>query len=388
MEISCKKDNLVKTLATVERGAATRDTAPYLTGVLMEARAQLRLVCTDLDLGIESLCEAEVRREGRNVVDARYLSSIIRKLPGDDVYLELLQDEPRLRIISGKSEFVIQTIPHEEFPHLPELPGDREFVVSQGCLRQMIRQTSFATVPDESRPFLSGVLVEVEGSKLRLVATDNARLAFREAPVAEQLTLPEGDPVDGPGKPAQDGAGGGEELLRAVVPGRSLQEVARLCEDPEAEVAVRIGSSHIMFSMQGTKVVSGLIESKYPDYRRVLLREADTLVTADRMELLEAVERSSLVARKGPSYVSLDMNEERIALSAREADFAQVYEEVSSKHSGPSVVVAYNPRFMMDMLRVAESDEVEILIKDPTKQSILRSPGDPSYMYVLMPVQL
>lgn len=417
MEITCKRDDLIRSVATVERAAAGGSSQPVLTGILIEARGglieeapRLQLTCTDLNIGIETVCPAQVHAPGLVLLDAKYFGGIVRKLPGEEVKLELDTDDSskqrRLVIRSGKSEFKVAVLDPTEFPALPEVQADTEFVLSQGTLRQMIRQTAFATIPDESRPFLSGALVEIEAGKIRMVGTDNARLAFREADVQERAVLVERPATDEEttGRlAAADGSevrdGGSETgidannpvpaFLKPVVPAGSLQEIARLCENPDQPAVLKYDSRHFTVTLDGTRLVSGLIHNKYPDYNRVLLRTADTVVAINREELLGAVERAMLVGgKKGTFYISLDMNGSQVALAGTNQDVGEIHEELEAEHQGPPVAANYNPKFLADMLKVANVEKIEFLLNDPGKQSIVRPAGDSSYTYVVMPVSV
>lgn len=340
---------------------------PILEGILVAARGdRLQLVATDLEMSIECYVPARIRAEGETVLSGRVIGQIVRKLGGDEVSYKS-GEKGLAHIESGRSQFSVHTMPAEDFPALPEVDEEQMWRIGQGNLRRMIRQTAFAAASDDSRPFLTGVLVEVEGESIRMVATDSSRLAYREGKLLA---------------PASQSATG-------IVPVRTLLELLRILDDDEeAEVEFSVGQSQAVFRLAGAQVISRVIEGQFPDYRRVFPEAQPTKVRLDRDELLAAVERVSLVARRNTPVVKLKFGEGLLSLTSREAEVGEAYEELPVQIEGPEVETAYQARYLIDALRVIDSDEVLIELGDGLKQGKFGPADNSRFIYIVMPVRV
>jgi len=368
MLFTCDRESLVQAVAIVERAVATRDAMFLLTGILLDADAgRLRLVATDLELGIESTVPADTQRPGKAVVDGRLLGQLMRKLPGEQVQLEVGEGDGMAVVRSGRAEFALHIRPADDFPPLPDKPVQARWRVQQSLLRDMIRQTAFAAAADETRPYLTGVLFEVEGEELRLVATDSNRLAFRRGSLAE--------PVD-----AQ---------RQVIVPARTAHELARILDDEgDATVDVLVSDSHVAFETGRARVVSRLLEGSYPNYRQVLPQQQPIRVRVGRDQFQAAVERAALLSRKGPAVVIVGVAGETLTLSAREADVGRSEEQLEAAHEGEEGQNAYQARFLLDVLRVMDADEVQFDFMEGDKPAILKPADGDDYLCLIMPIRL
>lgn len=367
MEFRCNRDDLAKGIATVERAVGTRDTMPILEGILITAGTnELRLAATDLEMSIECSVPAQIDTGGAVALSGKVIGQIVRKLGGDEVVYKA-GERGIAHIESGRSRFSVHTLPEEEFPALPEVEGERMWRIRQGTLKQMIRQTAFATASDDSRPFMTGVLVEVEGDQIRMVATDSYRVAYRE----DKLLEPAPEPSS------------------AIVPVRALQELLRILDsDDEAEVAFSVSRSQAVFRLNGAQLISRVIEGQFPNYRGVFPGDQPSKIRLSREEFLEAVERVSLVARRNAPVVKLKFSEETLHLSSREAEVGEAYEEVSVRLEGPEVETAYQSRYLTDVLRAMDADEVLIELGDGLRQGKFSPAGQDGYIYIVMPVRM
>lgn len=367
MQFTCESRMLLHGVASVERAVSNNEAQPILTGILVEASGdQLRLVATDREIGIECTVPAVVGEPGRRVFDGKILAGIARKLGGDTTQC-LLEGEGRMQIRSGGAKFDIQTRAADEFP---SLPGDRDAAFHQIApdeLRRMIRHTTIAVARDDSRPFLTGVLVEVNGNDISMVATDANRLAMRTGKLVTA----------------------GDDGFAAIIPAKSLNEVLRLLDaDLEEPVRFTVKEHQAVFRLPGIHFVSRIIDGRFPDYRRVFPSTLPLKFRVDRSQLLEAVERGSLMARKGPPIVRFRVSEGLLAVSATEAEVGQAYEEIPIDQEGTDLEMSYQARFLVDMLRIAGSDQLEIEMGDESKPAVIRPLGDDAYRYVVMPVRV
>lgn len=367
MHISCATDTLVQGVAAVERAVSNSDTQPILAGILLEAAdGALRLTATDREIGIETVIAADVATEGACVIDGRLLSAMVRKLSSEQTSLQL---EPNSQVIirSGSTRFSVPTRSAEEFPRI-QGPNDAPSCrLLQNELRKLIRHTIFAVSHEESRPYLTGIMVELEGSGIRMVSTDANRLALRKG----TLTTPVDEPI------------------KAIIPGKSFSELSRLLQtDLEAQVEVTVASNQAIFSMPGTRFVTRLIEGQFPDYNRVFPASYHTKVTADRRTLLAAVDRAALIARKGTPTVRLHVKDSGLVLTATEAEVGDLYEEMPVTQEGGELEMSYQSRFLTDVLRVIEEPNVVIEMGDGLLPAVIYGEGDEAYRYVVMPVRV
>lgn len=367
MHISCATDTLVQGVAAVERAVSSSDTQPILTGILLEAvNGNLRLTATDREIGIETVIAADVTTEGACVIDGRLLSAMVRRLSSERTSLQL---EPNSQVIirSGSTRFSVPSRSEEEFPRIKDADGSPSCTLSQSELRKLIRHTIFAVSHEETRPYLTGMLVELEGAEIHVVSTDANRLAFRKG----SLTQPVSEPI------------------KVIIPGKSFAELARLLQtDDEAQVEMAVASNQAIFSMPGTRFVTRLIEGQFPDYRRVFPASYHTKIVADRKELLAAVDRAALVARKGTPTVRLHVKENVLVLTATEAEVGELYEEMPVAQEGGDLEMSYQSRFLSDVLRVIEEPHVVIEMGDGLLPAVVYGEGDEAYRYVVMPVRV
>lgn len=367
MEFVCQRDELVRGIGIVERAATSRESMEILEGIYVKAKGdRLLLVATDLEMSIECYVPAQVKREGAAVLSSKMFGQIARKLAGDEVVYQT-QDTGVAQIRSGRSEFSIHTMAEDDFPSLPEIDEEDMLSISQGALRRLIRHTSFAAAADDSRPFLTGVFVEAEGDEIRLVATDSSRLAFRKGKLLKETN----------------------QLRSGIVPVRTLTELMRILEPDEDSVAeFLITASQAVFRMSGVQVISRVIDGQFPDYRRVFPGEQPTKIRLDRSEFLSAVERVALVARRSTPVVRLSVSGESLALSSREAEVGQAYEELAVVKEGDDTQTAYQARYLIDALRAMDADEIEVGLGEGLKQGSIVPVGDEDYLYIVMPVRV
>lgn len=366
MSFKCESAALLQGVASVDRAISNNDVEPLLSGILVDvADNRVRLVATDREIGVERIVPAEVTQPGRWVVDGKLFSGIVRKLPAEEVTWRM-QGEGQAVVESGRARFTLQTRSAEDFPELTPMP-ERHWSISQNELRTMIRQTVFATAREESRPLLTGVLLEIDGNEIALAATDANRLALRKGQLLQ----------------------GGEDAVAAVVPAKSLNEVLRLLtSDQESVVDFGIQGNEVIFSLPQMKFVSRLIEGQFPDYRRVFPPELPVRFRIERNAFLDAVDRAALVTRNGTPFVRLSVSNQSLAVTASEAEVGQAHEEIPVEQEGDDLEMSYQARFLMDVLRVIDQDHVEVHMGKDLLPAVIHGVDDDAYRYVVMPVRV
>ena len=281
MRFTCDTNELNTALSIVSRALAVRSTKPILEGILFESCDEgLRLTCTDLALGIETLLPATFSEEGRAVLPGKLLCEIIRKLPGGPCDITV-GERMQATIRCASIRTTINGFDPVEYPELPQVEG-ASFELPQNTLKDMVGRTLFAIAQDESRPILTGCLMEISQTEMRVVALDGYRLALRK------------ENVVGPAEP-----------ISAVVGGRVLGDIAKILADTEENVSLCFTRSHVRMNIGQTRVVARLLEGEFIRYRQILPEEWQTRVTVDRAELGSAIDRASLIAREGAAGLFL-----------------------------------------------------------------------------------
>jgi len=362
VKFRCERDVLVEALSAAGRASSPKAQLRVLSGLRFELRGdRLRVTGSDLELTVTIDLDVAGSDDGVAVLPAKLVTDIVRNLEPGAVEVDTTPD--RSRISGGRSEFTLNSIPHDEFPAPPELEGER-VTVSGAQFADGLRQVVGAASTDESRRVLTGVLLAAEAGGLRMVSTDSYRLAFREFPGTTVLA----------------------EGQRVNVPSRALQELARSLESDD-EVEVVLADNQVSFRVGGFHLASWLIKEEFPDYDKLIPGEMPNELLIDRQVLQDAIRRVRLMARNN-SPIHLSMTENGLSLTAKNAEDGEANEEVDATYNGESLVVAFNPEYLMDGLEVAGSDEVVLQTRDPQKPAVLRPVGSDDFLYLLMPVRV
>lgn len=371
MEITVTQESLLSAVQVVSRAVATKPTMPVLGGIFIRAAApdRLHLTATDLDVGISFVTTAQVHKAGAVVLPGRMLGEAVRKAPPGAIGLSTDPGNFVTTMTWGqRSSLSIHGIEPEQFPSLPEPREDWGIRVKGGELRAMIRQTSFAASQNESRPILTGLLLEVREGKLWMVGVDFSRMALRTLPLS-------GHPDDGP--------------QRAVVPAKVMGEVARLLSGDDDQVHVAFSSSHAFFTMGNVTVISRLLEGQFPGYSQLVPPEADVVTTAgiDTAALLESCERAALVSDDLDRTVRLRFAGEYLTVLAATPDVGMLTEELPVQLSGDEMEVAFNIRFMQDALRNVTTERVILKLTGLESAAVISMEDREDFNYVLMPLK-
>jgi DNA polymerase III subunit beta len=363
MKLSVSKEKLLQGLQTVQNVVSTRTTLPILSNVLLEAEnGQLRLTTTDLDVGMSGGIEATVEKPGAATLPARRLFTIVRELPSAEILLEV-DSKSVASIRCGPSYFKILGLPQEEFPPLPKFEGAKTFTLRQKDLKDGLRKTSYAISTDETRYVLNGILLSFKDNKLTLVATDGRRLAL----VDIELEFPRSHEVD------------------IILPTKAVTELARLVSE-EGDVKMSVSDNQIAFEVDGTLLVSKLIEGNYPNYRQVIPPEAKERITLERESFLNTVHRVSLLSSEKSNSVKLVFSKNNIDIIANTPEVGEARESLPVAYKGRDFSVAFNPEFLMAPLRNLPNDEVFLDLIDEMSPGVIKVQSP--FLYVLMPMRI
>lgn len=363
MKFVVSKEKLLEGLQTVQNVVSTRTTLPILSNVLLQAaEGELRLTTTDLDVGVRGTVEAQVDRAGATTLPARRLFTIVRELPAAEIQFEV-DGKNVASIRSGPSFFRILGLPEEEFPPLPRFEDAKVFNIRQKDLRDGLKKTAYAISTDETRYVLNGILCSFKDNKLTLVATDGRRLAL----VDLELEFPRSHEAD------------------LIVPTKAVTELQRLLQE-DGEMKVSVGDNQIAFEVDGTLLVSKLIEGNYPNYRQVIPGETRERITLEREVFLNSVHRVSLLASDKSSSVKLVFSKNNIEIVANTPDVGDAKESLPVNYKGKDFSIAFNPEFLMAPLRNLPNDEIFLDLIDEMSPGVIKIPTP--FLYVLMPMRI
>lgn len=365
MIFNCNKQDLQDAIAIAQKAITSKSTMPILEGILVKAQNDtVTLVGSDKDLSIETKFKADISEDGSIVIDSKIFGEIIRKLPNDRVNIETKENNT-VQITCLKSVFNIVHMDADNFPELPMINENEIFSIPQATLKNMIKGTSFAITQDESRPILQGILFEVKDGILNLVALDGYRLAIR----SERLDT--------------------TNSINAVIPGRAFSEVARILEDDEEEnVNITFTTNHILFSLENTKIISRLLGGEYIKYNSLLPQEHNLIVDVNRQDLQSGIERASLMSTDGNSnLIKLDIEPDIITITSN-SQLGKVREEVSIDLQGEPLQIAFNSKYILDILKNMEAEQITMEFTSSVSPCIVKNKEKDNCKYLVLPVRL
>ena len=365
MKFSVVRESLLKPLQLVAGVVERKQTMPVLANVLLEVRDQiLTLTGSDLEVELIGHIELDECEDGRITVPARKLMDICKSLP-DSAVIEFTLDGVKATIRSGRSRFTLSTLPADEFPNIQDMQGDLTVIIPQSNVRRLIDKTGFAMANQDVRYYLNGMLFEVADGQLRAVATDGHRLA----------TAIEDAQVSG-------------DMTQVIVPRKGVLELNRLLSDTENTVELQIGSNHIRAKVDDYVFTSKLVEGKFPDYHRVIPRNNDKVIVADRLELRHVFLRASILSNEKYRGVRLILNNGMLQVFANNPEQEEAEESVLVQYQGDELEVGFNVSYLLDVLGVVNSQEVRISLSDATASAMLEEAESNAAQYVVMPMRL
>jgi DNA polymerase-3 subunit beta len=376
MRFIIQRDRLVLSVQDVMKAITTRTTIPILTGIKITAsEAGVTLTGSDSDISIESFIPkedggdeiVEIKQTGSIVLQARFFSEIVKKLPTDSVEIEVLNHLQTI-IRSGKSEFSLNGLDAEEYPHLPQIEESNKFHIATDLLKAMIRQTFFAVSTSETRPILTGVNWKVENSELTCIATDSHRLALRKAKIETESN----------------------ESYNVVIPGKSLNELSKIIDDSNDLIDIVITDNQILFKAKHLLFFSRLLEGNYPDTSRLIPNESKTNVTVNTKEFLQAIDRASLLAREGRNnVVKLTTSDGGIIeVSSNTPEIGRVVEEIQSQAiDGEELKISFSAKYMLDALKALEGTDIMVSFTGAMRPFVIRPLHDETILQLILPVR-
>ena len=366
MKFSCEKYLLQSACTVASRATASKSTIPALEGLLLEADLGLTVTGYDLRKGIYTKVEADIAVEGSVLVGARFLGEMLRSLP--DGIVNITTDENlNVTVKCGRSEFNFIGINPADFPEMPHVEGVNNITVPQSILRSMINQTIFAVATNDARPIYTGTLFEIRDDVLTLVSVDGYRLAKRSEKIEK----------------------GHMEDCSFVVPGSALSDIERICADEEGEVSVAVGSKHILFTIGDTVVISRRLEGEFLNYRKSIPEAFRFVVKVEKSEFMSAIDRVALIiSEKNSSPVRLTFTDDAIHCLCT-TPIGKAEDICSCEGSGDGLEIGFNDRYLMDALKAAAGDKLDLCLNSASSPCIVRAAdGSDKFTYMILPVRL
>lgn len=368
MKFSCLKSELVQAIQIAGRSIASKPQTPILSGIYMRAESDmLEIQATDYEIGVILHVKAEVEKPGEIAVSGKYLQEVVRTLPNEEVVVEYDRSTAIVKISSGKSTFTLLSMKAEEFPKIMHKKEGNQFTINSAVLKELIRRTVFSCATDETRPVFMGALLELEGNKSRMVATNSHRLAFDEGEIEDEIS----------------------KMCQYVIPKRILEEIQHiLSSDVPEKVKVICTSSEMSFDVERIYITTRLIEGRFPEYRRAIPSEFSKRVTLSTSDFLSAVSRVGLIARSSEyNTIKLMFNMGEVHIYSDNPVVGKAEETMQAVIEGEDIEIAFNASYLIDVLKIINSDTFIMEMNDSLKPALVREPDNEDFLYVITPVR-
>lgn len=367
MKIICSREELQKGVNIVSKAVPVRTTMPILNCILIDAsKDKIKLMANDTSMGIETTIEGNIEEKGVIALDARLFSELVRKLSSESVIIEA-NERLETNIISGKSNFTLSGKSGEDFSYIPVIPRNKEITISMITLKDIIRQTIFSVSQNNSdNKILTGELFEIKDNILKVVSLDGHRVSMRKTELKNNY----------------------DEEQKVVVPGKTLSEISKIIQgDKEDDVKIFITDNHIIFEFDKTVVVSRLLEGEFLSIEQILSSDYNTKIKVNRTELLNSIDRASLMVSEGDKKpIIIDVEENFMELNIK-SNIGSMDEKVDIYKEGKNITIGFNPKFIMDVLKVVDDEEVTIYMINPKVPCFIKN-EDESYLYLVIPVNV
>ncbi|MDX9874002.1 MAG: DNA polymerase III subunit beta [Spongiibacteraceae bacterium] len=368
MKFSISREALLKPLNLAAGVVERRQTLPILANVLL-ALEDGRLSLTGTDLEVELIGHVDLEQPpasaGEVTVPARKLVDICKALP-DGSRIDFSLDDNRLVVRSGRSRFVLSTLPASDFPNVESSAGEVEFELRQGDLKRLIDRTGFAMAQQDVRYYLNGMLWEVKGNRLRTVATDGHRLAMCTLEMPADIA----------------------DAVQVILPRKGVLELARLLMNEDEPVRVVIGTNHFRAFAGEFQFTSKLVDGKFPDYERVLPRAATKVVYGDREEMRHALSRASILSNEKYRGIRLSLENGSLRIVANNPEQEEAEDEISVDYQGDALEIGFNVSYLLDVLGVLSERNVKLSLSDANSSALLEEAEAGDSLYVVMPMRL
>lgn len=363
MKITCSKSDLLKSINISMKAVPSKTTMPILECVLIDASTDIiKFTTNDMELGIETIVNGKVSERGIIAIDAKMFYEIIRKLPDNEVIITA-DENYNVSIVCEKAKFNIGGKSGEDFSNLPFIEKEDCITISQYTLKEIVRQTIFSIAPNDNNKLMTGELIDINGDSLKLVALDGHRIAIRKIQLKESYSN-----------------------KKVVVPGKTLSEISKILSgEVDDMVNIFFTKNHIVFEFDDTVVVSRLIEGQYFRVDQMLSSDYETKVKVNKKELLDCIDRATLFVKEGDKKpIIINILDGYMNLNI-DSQMGSMNEDVDIDKEGKDILIGFNPKFLIDALKVIDDEEIYMYLMNPKAPCFIRDEKE-SYTYLILPV--
>jgi DNA polymerase-3 subunit beta len=374
MELVVRKNDLLRELQFFQGIVERKNTIPILANVLMEAKAdEVHFLATDLEVALRSKCGATVVKPGSITLPAKKLYEIVKSLPETDI--RIAQDKSGVKVAADRFDSRMQTLPREDFPTLPETGGTSSAMLPRNAVKEMVAKTQFAITGEDTRYFLNGAQFVLKADSMSLVATDGHRLALVTA---------------GRNGKAKTASGSAEEENKAILPKKTLGELARLLSEGDGDISYERGENHLFFKVGDRLLISRMIDGQFPAYERVIPKGNDKHIEFERDRLTNAVKRVALLSNERSRAVKFLIEKGKVEVTSSSPEIGEATETLPVDYTGPALQICFNAQYVLDFLSAVATDVVSLELKDEVSQAVMRPVGAEGYdyTYVIMPMRV
>lgn len=363
MKLICKKANLLNGVQIVSKAVPSKTTMQILECILIDAsRGVITLTANDMELGIETTIEGEILEKGIIAIDAKIFLEIMRKLPDNDVTI-VTDENYQVMITCEKSKFNISGRSGEDFSYLPNIERNESIAISQFTLKEVIRQTIFSISDNDNNKLMTGELFEIKGNEFKIVSLDGHRISIRKIELKDSYNE-----------------------IKVVVPGKTLNEISKiLTGESDKYVNIYFTDKHVVFEFDETIVVSRLIEGEYFKIDQMLSSDYETKVKINKKEFLNCIDRATLLVKEGDKKpIIINITDEELELKIN-SSIGSMNEDISIEKQGKDLMIGFNPKFLIDALKVIDEEEIEMYLVNPKAPCFIKDARE-SYIYLILPV--
>ncbi|MCF6236189.1 MAG: DNA polymerase III subunit beta [Gammaproteobacteria bacterium] len=366
MNILINREDILKPLQTVGGIIEKKQTLAVLSNLLIKADGNtLTFVGTDTEIEMVSAIPYEVAEPFEITLPARKLIDICKALPPNSEIKFTTSPNSRVTIQSGRSRFILSTLPVEDFPNIEALKDPTEFSIEQFQLKELLGKTTFAMGLQDVRYYLNGLLLDISENTIKAIATDGHRLAFSE--------------ID---------CNTNNQSSKIIVPRKGILELARLLEDNDEQIYISISSNHIQIKTKSMSFTSKLIDGNYPDYNRVIPSDSDKEVVVNRENLKQALARTSILSNEKYRGVCLIFSDNLLQIDTHNPEQEEAEEEIEIIYSGENLKIGFNVTYLLETISILTTESIHLLLKDSDSSCLIKGEGDHNSKYVVMPMHI
>jgi DNA polymerase-3 subunit beta len=366
MQIKINREILLKPLTNVTSIVERRHTLPILSNLLLEAKNNnIQLTATDLEMQISLSIDSKLDGELSTTLSAKKFLDICRSLP-ESIDIDMISTDNRMMVKAGKSRFNLQTLPAADYPIMTKVSGEAISIkVSQLEFKRLLKQVEFAMAQQDIRYYLNGLLLEVDENKLNLVGTDGHRLSFTSTTLSQSY-----------------------EKVDVILPRKTVIELIKLLDDSDEEIHIEISTGQVNFTFNDIRLISKVIDGKFPDYNRVIPAEHKNAFTVNRLEVLTAMQRASILSNEKYRGIRMVLSNNNLKLISTNTEQEEAEEELEINYNHEDMDIGFNVTYLIDVLNNTQQENINFSFADANSSCLITIPEDNDYKYVVMPMRI